>query len=197
MTFARYLLVFCMLLVAPRAHAAEEGAIGLGARMDIWRGQQRQAPGIGGHLRLQPWKWTGLELFWDSFGRKEEIAQGGQTGNRESALWHTHVIGFHLLFPLLNGAKTQAGPDLGACVAVEAWSPSSTPTPGIADLRFAPHLGLFLDHSLSTHWALGARATGFMYMGNRPQIEGWSATSSNRLHIEPTLQLTGSLTRWF
>ncbi len=163
-----------------------QGAVGIGARASRWYGEE-VAMGVGGHLRITPWERVGLELFWDSFMRPEP---------EQDTLWHSHVIGFHVMVPLTEG-PTRIGPTFGACTAVEALTPLSGDLPSVADLRFAPHAGVFLDHAVNERWTLGGRATAYAYVGNAPHLDGWSAQTSNSLHVDPTLQVTAAVTRWF
>lgn len=174
------------ILVVTSLATAGQGDVALGARASRWRGEA-SALGVGGHLRISPWERVGVELFWDSFARPEPEVQ---------EVWHAHVIGFHLLIPMV-GVQTVVGPTVGACTAVEALTPMGRDAPGVADLRFAPHAGVFVDHHVSDRWTLGGRATAYAYVGNAPHLDGWSAQTSNALHVDPTVQLTASVTRWF
>lgn len=170
----------------PLSGAPSRGDTALGARLSSWRGEET-APGIGGHLRLAPWDRMNLELFWDSFARPAW---------ERDELWHSHIIGFHVMVPLVR-AQTVVGPTFGACTSIEAITPIEREVPGVADLRFAPHAGLFVDHALTEHWTFGGRATAFAYVGNAPHLDGWSAQTSNALHVDPTVQLTAAVSRWF
>lgn len=182
---------------APRVQA-KTPRWGIGARAGAWSGAQR-APSLGGHLRIQPWERVGIELFEQSAARPDA---------RSEALWHQHVIGFHLLIPLLPEGRpgatggrpapgaTALGATVGACVAAEALTPLQGDGPSVVDLRFAPHAGLFVEHGISRHWSAGLRATGFLYAGNAPALDGWSATTSNRLQLDPVRELHAAVTLW-
>jgi len=171
---------------------------GVGARGGVWSGAQR-APSLGGHIRIQPWDRVGIELFEQSAARPDA---------RGDALWHQHVIGFHLLIPVLPAGRpgatggrpapgaTALGATVGACVAAEALTPLQGDGPSVVDLRFAPHAGLFVERGLSRHWSAGLRATGFLYAGNAPALDGWSATTSNRLQLDPVRELQAAVTLW-
>lgn len=182
---------------APRVQA-KTPRWGIGARAGAWSGAQR-APSLGGHLRIQPWERVGIELFEQSAARPDA---------RSEALWHQHVIGFHLLIPLLPEGRpgatggrpapgaTALGATVGACVAAEALTPLQGDGPSVVDLRFAPHAGLFVEHGISRHWSAGLRATGFLYAGNAPALDGWTATTSNRLQLDPVRELHAAVTLW-
>lgn len=171
---------------------------GLGARGGVWSGEHR-APSLGGHLRIQPWSRVGVELFEQSAARADRRAE---------TLWHAHVIGFHLLVPLLpkdrpgaTGGRppagaTALGATVGACVAAEALTPYGSDRPSVVDLRFAPHAGLFIERGISRHLSAGLRATGLLYAGNAPALDGWSATTSNRLSLDPVGELHAAVTLW-
>lgn len=170
----------------PTSAQPARGDVALGARASRWLAEET-ALGVGGHLRVTPWDKVGLELFWDSFARPEP---------QVDELWHAHVIGFHVMLPM-GGERTVVGPTFGACTSVEALTPLTRDAPGVADLRFAPHAGVFVDHALTERWTVGGRATAYAYIGNAPHLDGWSAQTSNALHVDPTLQLTASVSRWF
>jgi len=174
-------------LASAQSATPERGDWAIGARASRWYGEET-ALGVGGHLRLTPWDRMGLELFWDSFARPEPLVD---------ELWHAHVIGFHVLLPMGGNERTVVGPTFGACTSVEALTPMKRDAPGVADLRFAPHAGVYIDHALAERWTAGARATAYAYLGNAPHLDGWSAQTSNTLHVDPTLQINASVTRWF
>ncbi len=171
---------------------------GIGARGGVWSGAHR-APSLGGHIRIQPWDRVGIELFEQSAARPDLRAE---------TLWHAHVIGFHLLIPVLPQGRpgatggrpapgaTALGATVGACVAAEALSPLSDDRASVVDLRFAPHAGVFVERGINRHLSAGLRATGFVYAGNAPALDGWSATTSNRLSIDPVGELQATVTLW-
>lgn len=160
---------------------------GIGARGGLWRGEHG-APSLGGHIRIQPWDRVGIELFEQSAARPDLRAE---------SLWHAHVIGFHLLIPVLPApGATALGATVGACVAAEALTPLEGEGPSVVDLRFAPHAGLFIERGLHRHLSAGLRATGFVYAGNAPALDGWSATTSNRLSIDPVGEVQATVTLW-
>ncbi|MFM2245587.1 MAG: hypothetical protein RL071_1661 [Pseudomonadota bacterium] len=178
--------------------AAEGPRWGIGARGGVWSGEHR-APSLGGRIRIQPWDRVGIELFEQSAARPDL---------RADTLWHAHVIGFHLLIPVLPQGRpgatggrpapgaTALGATVGACVAAEALSPLSDDRPSVVDLRFAPHAGVFVERGINRHLSAGLRATGFVYAGNAPALDGWSATTSNRLSIDPVGELQATVTLW-
>jgi hypothetical protein len=171
---------------------------GIGARGGVWSGEHR-APSLGGHIRIQPWERVGIELFEQSAARPDL---------RADTLWHAHVIGFHLLIPVLPQGRpgatggrpapgaTALGATVGACVAAEALSPLRDDRPSVVDLRFAPHAGVFIERGINRHLSAGLRATGFVYAGNAPALDGWSATTSNRLSLDPVGEVQATVTLW-
>ncbi len=178
--------------------AAEGPRWGIGARGGVWSGEHR-APSLGGRIRIQPWDRVGIELFEQSAARPDL---------RADTLWHAHVIGFHLLIPVLPQGRpgatggrpapgaTALGATVGACVAAEALSPLRDDRPSVVDLRFAPHAGVFIERGIHRHLSAGLRATGFVYAGNAPALDGWSATTSNRLTVDPVGEVQATVTLW-
>ena len=56
-----------------------------------------------------------------------------------------------------------------------------------------------LAASFPFRWSARYRdaATGFLYVGNAPQAAGWTAGSSNTLSLDPVVQVTAAVNRWF
>ena len=157
--------------------------VALGARAAGWQAEER-APGLGGHIKLAGDGPLELELFADHFARFDT-----------PHVWHGHVIGFHLSRPLLERPMLSVSPTIGACAALEAWT--ARDQPGVSDIRFAPHAGVMLEHDLNSKWSVEALGTGYLYLGNAPSVEGWTAGASNKISLEPVFQVTGAVNRWF
>lgn len=149
--------------------------VALGLRGLVWAGEYT-APGIGGHLRIRPWKRFGVELFAD------------HTMQHQDPSWlHDNVIGFHTFFPLLKATRFYIAPTVGACVDFRVLA---GPGPDVTDVRFAPHAGLQAEVHLIDGVALEVGGTFYAYLGNDVAKSGWTGSTSSRLQFTPTGQAT-------
>lgn len=144
----------------------------MGGRAASWVGSY-VAPGVGGHLKVRPWRTFGLELFSDNFLRPQE-----------GALRHDHVIGFSGYFPSLFGSdRFFVAPTAGACVDFRFAHPSAEDAPSVSDVLFGVHGGLMAELFLPHGFSLELDATITTYLGHDSGVDRWSAVLSNDLKV--------------
>ena len=188
------LLAFtCLATPAAAAPAAEAvsgwdpgATLAIGTRAGAWMGPYA-APGAGGHLKLRPWSWIGVELFSDNFAWRQQGA------------WrHDHVIGFGLYAPsLVAGRGWFVAPTLGACVDFRFAHPEQAQAPGTSDILFGVHGGLMAEVFVLEGFSFEASASVYGYVGHETGLERWSARVSNRLDASGIALVTGGVNYWF
>lgn len=189
---SRSLLLLCLL--APSAALADEsrGAFSLdhpfalGGRVSSWMGGYF-APSLGGHIKLRPWEWVGVEAFSDNFLRVQDDA------------WrHDHVIGFSLYAPSLIGNDVwYVAPSFGMCVDFRFAHPTEGDRPSVSDILFGVHGGLMFERFVAWGFSVQANATLYAYLGHESSVERWSATLSNDLHVTPIGLVTAGVNYYF
>ncbi|MCB9651804.1 MAG: hypothetical protein H6730_35185 [Deltaproteobacteria bacterium] len=186
-----------ILLSSTAAHAATpateavagwdpDTTLAIGARATAWVGPYA-APGAGGHIKLRPWSWVGVELFSDNFAW------------RQAEAWrHDHVIGFGLYAPsLVAGSGWFVAPTLGACVDFRFAHPDQVGAPGTSDILFGVHGGAMAEIFLLEGFAFELNAEMFGYLGHQTGLQSWSARVSNQLGTSAVGQLTAGVNYWF
>ncbi len=168
----------------PDAWSADH-PIAIGTRASGWFGDYF-APGLGGHIKIRPWSWLGVELFSDNFARPQD------------GVWrHDHVIGFSAYLPaILAGDDWFIGPSLGACVDFRFAHPEGE-TPSTSDILFGVHGGLMAELFLANGFSMQMNATVYAYIGHETEFERWSAQISNELQVAPQGLVTAGLNYYF
>jgi hypothetical protein len=192
----RLLPLLTLLLAGPAAAAppAAEAVSGwdpdttlaIGTRAGAWVGPYA-APGAGGHIKLRPWSWVGVELFSDNFAWRQEDA------------WrHDHVIGFSLFAPsLVAGRGWYVAPTFGACVDFRFAHPDQAQAPGTSDILFGVHGGAMAEVFVLEGFAFEVNAALYGYVGHETGLERWSARVSNALGGSAVGLLTAGVNYWF
>jgi hypothetical protein len=179
------LLLLASLTSATSAQA-EFSPVALGTRASGWFGGY-SAPGLGGHIKLRPFEWVGVEAFLDNFAMTQE-----------EAIRHDHVIGFSLFFPSLLGNRSfYVSPTLGTCVDFRFAHPTEGDQPATKDILFGLHGGLMAELFVWRGIALELNATVYAYLGHETELERWTSRISNDLQITWNGLLVGTLNYWF
>ena len=158
-----------------------ERPIALGSRAGMWMGPY-QGPLVGGHLKLRASPVLGLDGFADN-----------ALAIRNGVARHDHIIGFSAYTPALIGNDAwYLSPTLGACVDFRMTTPLER-TPGNSDVLFGAHGGAMFEAALGRGWSFQSTATLYGYVGNDSDIDQWTASSSNRLHVSAVGQVLAGL----
>jgi hypothetical protein len=160
--------------------------IALGSRASGWVGDY-SAPGIGGHLKIRPFEWIGVEAFADNFALKSE-----------DTFRHDHVIGFSLYLPSLIGNNSFfVSPTLGSCVDFRFEHPLEGDRPAARDILFGVHAGVMAEWFVWQGFALEANATVYGYLGHDTGTERWTSRISNHLEVSWNGLFLASVNYWF
>ena len=173
---------------AARSHRvgwSRQHPVALGVRGGVWMGEWA-APGIGGHIKVRPFKRFGIELFADNYLMVEH-----------KTAWHNHVIGFSLYTPIVARERWNLSPTLGMCADFAFATPVGRQASGLADIRFGVHGGALFEVFVGHGFSVQAQATLYAYFGNYGQQEGWSAFGSDQLSVRPVGQLTAAASYYF
>lgn len=149
--------------------------LSVGSRMGVWSNGYT-APGLGGHAKVRPWRYAGIEGFWDNF-----------VALQDDVLLHDHVIGFSLFSPLVGNERAYIGPSAGLCVDFRFADPLGTEAPTASDVQFGAHAGLMSELYIRSGVSVELTALGTRYLGNGATSDGWTASASN------TLSWTGAM----
>ncbi len=197
----RLVVVALLLLSSVTAEAAEEDLttsrwkerrwrsdhpIAIGSRVSASLGGYA-APGVGGHLKIRPWDWVGVETFSDNFVRLQDDA------------WRRdHVIGFSLYFPsLISGDGWYIAPTIGTCVDFRVAHPTDPGVPSVSDILFGVHGGAVAEIFVPFGFSVQVAATMYAYYGHDTSYEDWSAEVSSDLSWSPLGQLTAGINWYF
>ena len=165
---------------------SEDHPIAIGTRASGWIGGYA-APGVGGHLKIRPFEWVGVETFADNFAMKvgEDVR-------------HDHVIGFSLFFPSLIGDRRFfVSPTLGSCVDFRFHEPLDGDRPKTRDILFGIHGGLMSELFVWHGFAVELDATVYAYIGHDTGTERWTSRISNTLEVSWNGLFLASLNYWF
>ncbi len=158
----------------------------IGTRTSWWGGRY-QSSGVGGHLKLRPWSWIGVEAFSDNFFR-----------DRGDTLQRDHVIGFSLYLPSIIHSKSWfLAPMVGACVDFRFQDSFDGDGPSSSDILFGAHAGLMTEIFLPHGFSLEATAALYGYMGNDAEVDGWRIRTSNDIEFTPVAQLSAGINYYF
>ena len=146
---------------------------GLATYATGWSGAYGGA-GVGGRLRVEPWRFLGVDLF------SEHLLVTSPTGLR-----HDHPIGFHLYTPVRLSEVVQLRPLLGMCVVFSAIEPEQRHAPRADDVLVGAHLGAGLDLSLHSRLSFFAEAKAVAWMGHDRSVQGWTGAVGNQ--VQPFL----------
>lgn len=170
-----------------RSGWSENHPVALGPRVSAWVGGDYSAPGVGGHLKLRPFDWVGVEAFSDNFALMEG-----------DVVRHDHVIGFSLYFPSLLGSNRWfVSPTLGTCVDFRFAHNLNGDNPATKDILFGLHGGLMAELFVWHGFAVELDATVYAYLGHDTGVERWTSRISNDLEVTWNGLLLGSINYWF
>ena len=175
-------------LSSPPAHRgwSENHPVAIGTRASGWIGDYA-APGVGGHLKIQPFEWIGVEAFADNFAM-----------TAEDTVRHDHVIGFSLYLPSLIGDRSFfISPTLGTCVDFRFVHPLEGDRPATRDILFGIHGGLMSELFVWRGLAVELNATVYAYLGHDTGTERWTSRISNHLEVSWNGLFLGSVNYWF
>lgn len=133
-------------------------------------------------MRYRPSQHLGVEAFWNSFAV-----------SRSPRLLHDHVIGFHTYVPLIGGERWLLAPAVGACVDFRFQTDLQHTGPSTSDIRFGTHAGLIAERQLASWLSAELNGIAYAYWGHPVAIDGWTATPSTDLKLQPATQLTAAL----
>ena len=161
-----------MFLLAAAAFAAEPGPferpLALGGYALGWQGSYG-AGGVGGHLRWEPFRHVGVDLF------AEHLLVEGPSGLR-----HDHPVGFDLYAPIgLGGARV--APLLGMCAVGSFVASRSPDAPGAADVLFGAHAGLLAEAPVTPQISAFASGKAVGWVGHDRSVQGWTGSVSSTL----------------
>ncbi len=174
-------------LLSPTARRgwSADHPIAMGTRASGWVGDY-SAPGLGGHLKIRPFEWIGVETFADNFAMVQQ-----------ETVRHDHVIGFSLYLPSLIGTQTFfVSPTLGSCVDFRFEHPLDD-RPKTRDILFGIHGGLMAEVFIWHGFALELDATVYGYIGHDTGTERWTSRISNHLEVSWNGLFLGSINYWF
>ena len=160
---------------------SKEHPLSVGSRLGMWRNGYT-APGFGGHAKVRPVRYLGVEGFWDNF-----------VAFNDDVLLHDHIIGFSIFSPLLGNERGFLGPTAGLCVDFRFADPMGTEAPTASDVQFGAHAGLMSEIYIRSGISLELTAMGTRYLGNGATSEGWTASASNTLSWTGAMQGTASV----
>lgn len=147
--------------------------VSLGVRLSAAAGEYA-APGLGGHLRLEPWAALGIELFSDNHLRLPE-----------GRIIHDHVVGFGLYAPTLwGGERWRVSPIGGLCVDLR-FAHAQGDGPSAGAVAFGAHGGLMGEWRVAPTLSLQASAAAYAYLGSGVDVERWTANVSSGLTVTP------------
>jgi hypothetical protein len=175
-----------MLSYSARNGWSENHPIAIGTRASGWIGDYA-APGVGGHLKIRPFEWIGVETFADNFA----MSVG-------DAVRHDHVIGFSLFLPSLIGDRRFfVSPTLGSCVDFRFVRPLEGDRPATRDILFGVHGGLMAELFVWHGFAVELDATVYAYLGHDTGTERWTSRISNHLEVSWNGLFLAGINYWF
>jgi len=159
----------------------------IGTRTGIWA-QGYIEPGLGGHIRFQPWAFAGVELYADNF-----------VGIRNGQMKKDLVNGFNLFFPLTRNRRWTVAPQLGMCDEFQVISPwgAGAQGPTVTDLLIAAHTGVQFEYRLGVGLAVEVAVDGSAYLGHSASVDKWTANLSDSLAGHLVAQTTAGINYYF
>lgn len=159
----------------PAVHAAPhrvspwDRTFGLAAYATGWHGAYG-AGGVGGRVRVEPWRSLGVDLFG------EALLVATPSGVR-----HDHPIGFHLYVPFRLTPTVRLRPLLGMCVVASFIEPTEAHAPRADDVLVGAHLGAGVDLALHSRLSFFAEAKGVVWVGHDRTVQGWTGAVGNQV----------------
>lgn len=154
---------------ATREVSPYERTFGVGAYATGWGGAYGGA-GVGGRLRIEPWRFIGADLFGEAL-----VVQ------TPSGVRHDHPVGFHLYMPIRFGERVRLRPLVGMCVVASFIEPSEPGAPRADDVLVGAHVGAGLDLALHSRLSFFAEAKGVVWMGHDRSVQGWTGAVGNEV----------------
>ena len=146
---------------APTKHSPFDNYLGIAA-YGTGEGGSYAGGGLGGRLRIQPWRFVGVDLFG------EAMLVASPHGIR-----HDHPIGFNL-FAMFRFGRVALKPLLGACVTFSFIEPTEADAPRADDVLFGPHAGLGLEVALHRRLSFFAEGKAVLWFGHDRALQGWT-----------------------
>lgn len=137
--------------------------VALGSRTAAWVGAYG-APSIGGHIKIRPVEWIGVEAFSDNF-----------VWMQSESLRRDHVIGFSVYAPsLLGDEKRFIAPMLGASLDFRFANDVEGEREADDDILAGAHVGLMAEVFLFK--GLSLELTGHLagYVGQQASLDHWA-----------------------
>jgi hypothetical protein len=153
----------------PRERSAFERPFGLGPYATAWSGDYRAA-GVGGRIRLEPWRRLGVDLFGEVL--QVQVPRGQR---------HDVPVGFHLYTPIPVTDDLRLRPFLGMCLALSSIRPEDPDAPRADDVLGGAHLGLGLDLALNDRLSLFAEAKAVAWIGHDRSVQRWTGAVHNEV----------------
>ena len=156
---------------ADRMTWSSDHPVSIGTRTGAWD-QGYFEPGLGGHIRFQPWASVGIEGFSDNYARV-------RSGDFKRDL----VNGFNLFFPLTRNRSWTVAPQFGVCDEFQIVSPSGhgASGPSVTDVLLGGHAGVQVEARLGGGLAVEASVDGYAYVGHSAAVDQWTASLSDSL----------------
>ncbi|GMU58571.1 MAG: hypothetical protein AMXMBFR34_03340 [Myxococcaceae bacterium] len=154
---------------ASRAPSPWDRTFGVAAYATGWHGSYG-AGGVGGRVRVEPWRYLGVDLFG------EALLVTTPFGVR-----HDHPIGFHLYVPFRLSERVRLRPLLGMCVVASFIEPAEPHAPRADDVLVGAHLGGGVDLALHSRLSFFAEAKAVLWVGHDRTVQGWTGAVGNQV----------------
>ncbi len=146
---------------APKSRSPFDNYLGIAA-YGTGEGGSYAGGGIGARVRIQPWRFVGVDLF----GEAMMVAS-------PHGLRHDHPIGFNL-FAMFRFGRVAIKPLLGACVTFSFIEPTEADAPRADDVLFGPHAGVGLEVALHRRLSFFAEGKAVLWFGHDRSLQGWT-----------------------
>lgn len=147
--------------VAPKQRSPFDNYLGIAA-YGTGEGGSYAGGGLGGRVRIQPWRFVGVDLFG------EAMLVHSPHGFR-----HDYPIGFNL-FAMIRFGRVALKPLLGACVTFSFIEPSQADAPRADDVLFGPHAGAALEVALHRRLSFFVEGKAVLWFGHDRSLNGWT-----------------------
>jgi hypothetical protein len=156
---------------ADRMSWSNDHPFAIGTRTGAWQASYTE-PGLGGHIRYQPWRHVGIEAFSDNFAHLDS-----------GTLRRDHVNGFDLFFPLVQDRRWSIAPQFGACDDFQFVQPfgAHASGPSVQDVLIGLHGGFEVEARIGGGLAVEASLEMYGYLGHGADVEHWTAELTNQL----------------
>jgi hypothetical protein len=160
--------------------------VAVGTRTAAWVGAYG-APSVGGHVKIRPVEWIGVEAFSDNF-----IWVQGDSLRRD------HIIGFSIYAPsLLGDEKRFIAPMLGTSLDFRFANDLDVQDSNGDDVLFGAHVGLMAEVFVFKGLSLELTGQVAGYMGQHTDLGHWNDHSDSALAFATVGQATASANYYF